>query len=100
MEWNGLFAAYARNCPELFITLLNAGADPNAGGNWGSLIYTLSSKWPHNDIRVNRHFAEILVRYGANVRTKSGYRELSAEDVKRELGAPDYPEIWVMFERH
>ncbi len=99
LEWNGLFAAYARNCPTIFEKLLKSGADPNSGGWMGSMVYSLSSKFPHDNEKINHRFAEILVEFGARRSTPTSDTGKSAEDIKADTGGRvDYPEIWNMFE--
>jgi hypothetical protein len=68
-HWNGLYAAYVLNCPMIGAKLIHAGADPAIGGTNGSMILTVSSKWPHNSRKINEAWAAMLLASGANMGT-------------------------------
>jgi hypothetical protein len=80
--------------------LLKRGANPNWGGSQGSMILSVSRKWPHNDERINRTWAALLLDYGANARKPVPDQEKSAEQIASDdVFAPDYPELFRMFLR-
>jgi len=82
--WNGLYAAYVRNCQAVGEKLLNNGATPSLGGYLGSMGGVITGKWPHNNESINLEWANMLIKHGFDVNTyTSDYRsatEVWAED--------------------
>lgn len=66
-EWNGLYSAYVLNCQAIGRKLLEAGASPEIGGSYGSMLYSVSSKWPHNDVRINKAWAKMLLEFEPDI---------------------------------
>jgi hypothetical protein len=99
-QWNGLYAAYVRNCLKVAEDLLKRGADPNWGGSSGSMVISVSNQWPHNDIRINRKWAELLLKYGATARKIVPDQDKSPEAMlKTREFEPEYPELFKKFQR-
>ena len=107
-QWNGLYSAYALNCPSIFEGLLKRGADPNTGGIEGSMIYTISSQFQFYQ-RNSRHgctradgrkglvrskplsdsdftlFARILAKYGADATANISATDKTADEIESKL---------------
>lgn len=101
-EWNGLFAAYVLNCPLVAARLLRAGANPSSGGTSGSMIFTVSSKWPHNNKKTNEAWAALLFAAGASINQRLNWREgKSTADLLaiEQSFSPDYFELFALFQR-
>lgn len=93
--WNPLFAAYVRNCQSLGRALLAAGANPSFGGQQSSMILTVSNRWPHNNETVNRQWAAMLAKSGANVDASLPFTETTARAIVAGGDVSvDYPAIW------
>lgn len=99
-RWNGLYAAYVHDCIAVGKDLLERGANPNWGGASGSMIISVSNKWPHGDKAINQKWASLILKHGA-----SGKRLVPEENktpnelLKDYKGVPDYPDIWALFHR-
>ena len=93
--WNGLFAAYRLNCIIVGENLLKRGANPNLGGASGSFLATLVQKWPHNDIKINRKWTDLILKYPIDANWKSPWADESANEiVSNQEVMVDYPELW------
>ena len=99
--WNGLYSAYLRNCPIIGAKLIKAGANPASGGSFGSMIVTVSQKWPHDDKKINESWASILLASEATLDTK--IREVGRKDTRDivtefQVAKPDYFDLYILFE--
>lgn len=95
--WNGLYAAYKLNCPQVAKVLLDHRANPNLGGSSGSFLASLVSAWPHKNAAVNKQWAEMLINYPIDIYWKNPYTDQSAKEIiNNGLIAVDYPEVWNM----
>ncbi|QKX18589.1 hypothetical protein [Microbulbifer sp. YPW1] len=100
-RWNGLYAAYLRNCPLIGAKLIKKGANPVSGGLFGSMIMTVSQKWPHNDKKINEMWASLLLTADATL--DKNIKEADRKDTKEivaEVGSfkPDYFDLYILFE--
>lgn len=100
--WNGLFTAYVLNCPVIGAKLIAAGVNPASGGSWGSMVMTVSSKWPHDDKKINEAWAALLL--ASKVSIYSRIREMKNKNTKIILQEqswyePDYFDIFMLFQK-
>jgi hypothetical protein len=92
--WNGLYAAYKLNCLQVAKDLLDHHANPNLGGSSGSFLASIVSAWPHDDLEINKQWAEMLIDYPIDIYWKNPYTGQSAKEIiSNELITVDYPEI-------
>lgn len=64
--WTPLYSAYFKNCPDLFESLLKAGASPMEGGTKGDLITTIAT-WPRFGSDERLKWLRLLISYGASL---------------------------------
>ena len=99
-QWNGLYAAYVHDCTAIAEDLLKRAANPNWGGSSGSMIISVSNKWPHNDKTVNQKWASLLLKYGASSKKLIPNENKAPDELLKEYeGIPNYPDIWALFHR-
>ncbi len=97
-QWNGLYAAYIQNCISVAEKLLNRGADPNLGGSSGSMVISVSKKWPHYNKNVNREWALLLLKYGASASNAVLAENKTPDEIQSDYNfIPDYPDVWALF---
>ena len=93
--WNGLFAAYRLNCLSLGEDLLKHGANPNLGGASGSFLATLVQAWPHHDVKINRKWVDLILKYPVDAKWRNPWTDESAEEIiSNQEVAVDYPDLW------
>jgi hypothetical protein len=93
--WNGLYTAFVLNCQDVGKQLLENHANPNLGGSSGSFPASLVSAWPHNAMKINKQWADMLLTYPVDLSWKNPYSDESAtEIIKNEEMPVDYPDIW------
>jgi hypothetical protein len=93
--WNELYSSYVLDCFSIGELLINRGANPNAGGDFGLFAIALTQEWPHNDININKKWLKMLLVRGLSVKWKSQVtKENSEQLVSSGLVALNYPEIW------
>lgn len=101
-EWNGLYAAYVLNCQVIAAKLIKVGANPSSGGTSGSMIMTVAGKWPHNNKKINKAWASLLLASGADIdsplnwRDRKSTREVLAEE---SWYKPEYNDLFSLFQR-
>lgn len=99
-QWNELYTAYVHDCYSVAEGLLKRGANPNWGGSLGSMIISVSDKWPHNNKAVNQKWASLLIKYGASARKPVPLEDKPPQAILQEFEMkPDYPDIWARFQR-
>ena len=98
-QWNGLYTAYVHDCYSVAEGLLKRGANPNWGGSLGSMIISVSDKWPHNNKTVNQKWASLLIKYGASARKPVPGEDKPPQAILQEFHmTPDYADIWARFQ--
>lgn len=99
--WNGLFAAYRLNCPLVGYRLIDSGATVVNGGLYGSMILTVSSKWPHEDKKINESWAAMLLLKGAKLGSYyNAPKYMNSKDAVAEYSfEPDYFDIYALFDK-
>jgi len=94
-QWNGLFAAYFHDCVALGETLLKRGANPNWGGTYGSMVISLSNKWPHRQKSINEKWIQLLKKYNVSSKRKVSLEDKLPADLLKEYGDEvDYPDLY------
>ncbi len=64
------------------------------------MILSVSDKWPHNNEKVNRAWAALLLDYGANTRKKVPDQDETPEQIaSQDVFSPDYPALFRLFIR-
>lgn len=97
-QWNGLYAAYVHGCMSTAENLLKRGANPNWGGALGSMLISVSNKWPHNDKTINQKWAALLLKYGASKKQIVPIENKTPTELLEEYERmPEYPDIWAIF---
>ncbi|MGE4233499.1 MAG: hypothetical protein AB7F43_09240 [Bacteriovoracia bacterium] len=99
-QWNGLYTAYVHNCLDLAKLILDRGGNPNWGGSQGSMLLSVADRWPHNNVALNKKWADLLIQYGASAKKKIPEMNKTSVQLAKDWGFnPDYPEIWKKFLR-
>jgi hypothetical protein len=94
-QWNGLFAAYFHDCFELGEGLLKKGANPDWGGTYGSMVISLSNKWPHTKKVINEKWIALLMKYKISAKHKVPLEDkLPADLLKEYSDEVDYPDLY------
>ena len=98
-DWNGLYASYVANCPLIAAKLIKAGADPSSGGLMGSMIMSVSAKWPHDDESINQTWAALLLAAGASIDIPLNRMDGTTKDLlaRESWYEPDYPQFLALF---
>jgi ankyrin repeat protein len=92
--WNPLYAAFVNNCISIGKQLLDAGVNPNAGGEFGLFLLSLTQAWPHNDKKTNATWRSLVISHGANLDWISPISHKSARQIIAEKGLlPNYPDF-------
>lgn len=92
--WNGLYAAYVRNCPVVAEKLLSSGATPSLGGYLGSMGGVITQKWPHNDESINLAWADLLIKHGFGISNYSGDYKSATEVWANDVSRIEYKSVW------
>jgi hypothetical protein len=92
---NALFEAFFLDCMSVGKQLLERGVDPSVGGLFGSMAFTVSINWPHNNRAVNDRWLDLLLQYHIKVDITTYLDDLPALQVVANGDfEPDYPDIW------
>jgi hypothetical protein len=72
----------------------DAGVNPNAGGEFGLFLLSLTQAWPHNDKKTNATWRSLVISHGANLDWISPISHKSARQIIAEKGLlPNYPDF-------
>lgn len=97
--WNALYVSYISNCQATGKKLIAAGANPNLGGSYGSMVITVSIRDSKKKIQTNRQWIDILK--GADVDAKIAHAggTSAREKYIENIAIADFvhPEIWAHF---
>jgi hypothetical protein len=92
--WNPLYAAFVNNCLSLGAEILKLGANPNAGGDYGLFMLSLTQQWPHHNKQINSAWRDLVVAYGATLDWVSPLSNKSARELIADKEVvPDYPDF-------
>lgn len=92
--WNGLYASYVRNCQEVAEKLLANGATPSLGGAQAAFPIVISRKWPHNNIKINEEWKNILLKHNVKLDLIPDGRKSPYEIFFNDPNYVEYLEIW------
>lgn len=91
--WSPLYAAYFKNCQDLALRFLEAGAHPAVGGMEGDLLATVIS-WDRWEVPERAIWVQILVRAGARLDSPPITQRTTRQRLMQEYGPrPDIVEL-------